>query len=176
VGMTVKRRTQLLSQLAGALEAQDPYLAGHSRRVARHAGRHRLSRRAAGRSYTPRRAGHSRRRYVRRHHRRASVPSGGATQAGNRDAARGVADPSRPGAGARLPKLLFGKRAAGVLGVACRRDASAALLPATGAGHRKALFAARGHGHHAGYNGSRRGSDRRTDRLAGPGSSPAGTN
>jgi putative nucleotidyltransferase with HDIG domain len=35
--MTVKRRTQLLSQLAGALEAQDPYLAGHSRRVARHA-------------------------------------------------------------------------------------------------------------------------------------------
>jgi putative nucleotidyltransferase with HDIG domain len=36
-GMTVKRRTQLLSQLAGALEAQDPYLAGHSRRVARHA-------------------------------------------------------------------------------------------------------------------------------------------
>jgi putative nucleotidyltransferase with HDIG domain len=35
--MTVKRRTRLLTQLAAALESQDPYLEGHSRRVARHA-------------------------------------------------------------------------------------------------------------------------------------------
>jgi hypothetical protein len=34
--MTVERRTQLLCRLAEALEAQDPYLEGHSRRVARH--------------------------------------------------------------------------------------------------------------------------------------------
>jgi putative nucleotidyltransferase with HDIG domain len=35
--LTVERREQLLRQLAGALEGQDIYLNGHSRRVARHA-------------------------------------------------------------------------------------------------------------------------------------------
>jgi uncharacterized membrane protein YgcG len=35
--LTVERREQLLRQLAGALEGQDMYLNGHSRRVARHA-------------------------------------------------------------------------------------------------------------------------------------------
>jgi putative nucleotidyltransferase with HDIG domain len=35
--LTVERREQLLRQLAGALEGQDVYLNGHSRRVARHA-------------------------------------------------------------------------------------------------------------------------------------------
>jgi hypothetical protein len=46
--LTLRRRTQLLSQLARALEAQDSYLQGHSRRVSRHAAmiarRMRLSR------------------------------------------------------------------------------------------------------------------------------------
>ncbi len=35
--LTVEQREQLLRQLAGALEGQDVYLNGHSRRVARHA-------------------------------------------------------------------------------------------------------------------------------------------
>jgi putative nucleotidyltransferase with HDIG domain len=35
--LTVEQREQLLQQLAGALEGQDVYLNGHSRRVARHA-------------------------------------------------------------------------------------------------------------------------------------------